>query len=288
MSSAFCPGHITCFFAPAGDPAADVLHRGSLGAGIRISLGAEVEVTERSGNGIHAIMDGSEVSLPVTESVISRMAPGRGFDISITNGLPCGQGFGMSAAGAIAAALAVADIVGADGQTAFEAAHIAEIDGGGGLGDVSALYCLAHQPVRVREGIPPYGEVIGTPVSFDKLTLAVLGPKMNTGITLSDPKVFSAISSAGRRAISDYLQGPCKGSLFSLSDRFSHEAGVESREVAQAIGKLTSCGYRAGMCMLGNSIFTEASPDEFRETVGEFPVFECSSTDSAPGIIRKG
>lgn len=288
MSSAFSPGHITCFFAPAGDTSGDMLRRGSLGAGIRISLGAEVEVTERAGKGIHATMDMAEASLPVTESVISRLAPERGFDITIKNGLPCGQGFGMSAAGAIAVAMAVAGITGADRQTALEAAHMAEIEGGGGLGDVSAICCLAHQPVRVKEGIPPYGEVVGTPVSFRRLTLAVLGPKMNTGITLSDPAVFKAISEAGRKAVSDYMQAPSTGSLFSVSNRFSREAGVESGEVTQAIAELRAHGLRAGMCMLGNSIFTEATPEEFIEIIGEgSPVFECASTDSAPGIIRK-
>ncbi len=210
MVSAFCPGHITCFFAPAGDPSDDILHRGSIGAGIRTSLGTRVEIAERSG-GIRMVMDGQEADLPVTRDVIECMAPGRGLDITIENDLPCGEGFGMSASGAIAVAIALSEMVGSDVQDAFEKAHAAEIRGGGGLGDVSAIQCLAHQPVRVRQGIAPYGETVGTGVRFDNLTLAVLGSKMNTGKVLSDPGTFSVIQDAGRRAVSQYMCGPDYG-----------------------------------------------------------------------------
>ena len=286
MVSAFCPGHITCFFTPAGDLSADLLSRGSLGAGIRTSLGAFADVHERSGT--RTVMDGSETDLPVTSRVLELLAPGRGFDVSVENGLPCGEGFGMSAAGAVAVALAVADICGIGKQEAFEAAHKAEILGGGGLGDVSALYCLGHQPVRVKEGIPPYGEVIPTGVEFKQLTLAVLGPKMHTGSVLSDPVRVSAISNAGRRAVKEYLVKPDLGKLYGLSNRFSVEAGVECAEVSDALSKLHAEGYRAAMCMLGNSIFTDAPETEAESLLGPGAnIFSCSSTDKSAGITHR-
>ncbi len=286
MATAFCPGHITCFFTPAGDPSEDLLRRGSLGAGIRTSLGASVDVSERSG--IRTVMDGCECELPVTSRVLELLAPGRGFDISIENGLPCGEGFGMSAAGAVAVALAVADICGIGRQAAFEAAHKAEILGGGGLGDVSALYCLGHQPVRVREGIPPYGEVVATDVRFDRLTLAVLGPKMHTGNVLGDPARFAAISAAGRRAVSGYLKKPGVERMYSISNRFSAEAGVECGAVSAALERLHADGHRAAMCMLGNSIFTDASPEEAESILGQgASLFSCASTDREAGVTRR-
>ena len=288
MVSAYCPGHITCFFSPAGDPADDILHRGSIGAGIRTSLGTHVDVTERSGSVTHMTMDGQEAELPVTLQVLGSMAPGRGFDITIENDLPCGEGFGMSASGAIAVALALAEITGMDMQSAFEAAHAAEIYGGGGLGDVSAIQCLAHQPVRVRQGIAPYGETVGTGVRFEKLTLAVLGRKMNTGKVLSDPERYALIQNAGRSAVSEYLASPDASLLFSLSNRFSAETGLECEAVKEAISKLHSEGYQAAMCMLGNSIFTDAPADVTESLLGTDAVFSCGSTDAPPGIIRKG
>lgn len=286
MASAFCPGHITCFFTPAGDPSADLLMRGSLGAGIRTSLGASAEVSERSGT--RTVMDGSECELAVTSHVLELLAPGRGFDVSVENGLPCGEGFGMSAAGAVAVALAVADICGTDRQAAFEAAHKAEILGGGGLGDVSALYCLGHQPVRVKEGIPPYGKVISTGVVFSHLTVAVLGPKIHTGSVLGDPVRSAAISDAGSRAVADYLGRPGLDALYALSNRFSAEAGVECAEVSGALAKLHAEGFRAAMCMLGNSIFTDATEEEAESLLGpKARVFACASTDRGAELTRR-
>ena len=287
MVTVFCPGHITCFFSPAGDSSDDVLHRGSIGAGIRTSLGTRVEVTERSGSIVHMIMDGQETDLPVTRLVADSIAPGRGLDITIENDLPCGEGFGMSASGAIAVAFALSEILGKDDQYAFETAHAAEIRGGGGLGDVSAIQCPAHQPVRVRQGIAPYGETVGTGVRFDRLTLAVLGTKMNTGKVLGDPERYSAIRNAGRSAVSEYLESPSTELLFSLSNRFSAETGLECEAVSTAISKLSSAGYHSAMCMLGNSIFTDAPADVTESLLGTDAVFSCRSTDSLPGITRK-
>ncbi|MCQ2085189.1 MAG: pantothenate kinase [archaeon] len=287
MVTAFCPGHITCFFRPAGEPGEPTLSRGSLGAGIRTSLGATVTVTERSDSILRIVMDGQETPASVTESVFKQLAPGRGFDVIIENGLPCGEGFGMSAAGAIAASLCLADILGLSEQRAYEVAHIAEIEGGGGLGDVSAIYCLAHQPVRVRQGLPPAGEVKGFPIEFPKLTLAVLGPKMHTGNVLGTPEKYNAIVAAGGEAVSDYLEGPTEDRLYSLSNSFSRKAGVECRTVSEALDVLHGDGYRAAMCMLGNSIFCDADPGTVRRLLGQsVQVFECSSTDEPAGLIR--
>lgn len=286
MTAAFCPGHITCFFAPAGGTGEDILSKGSLGAGIRITLGADVEVTERSDTKTIVTIDGAVSEAPVTRSVLSQMAPGRGFDVTVMNGLPCGEGFGISAAGAIAAAFCLAEAFERPPKDAFEAAHRAEIYGGGGLGDVSALYCLEHQPVRIKAGLPPRGTVIGTGVSFPHLTLAVLGPKMNTGSVLSDPARRAAIVSAGKDAVEEYLKAPSKEALYRISNRFSAGSGIEHTAVSEAIAALGERGYGAGMCMLGNSIFTDAPSDIVEEVCPGADVFGCASTD-APAFIRK-
>lgn len=288
MVSAFCPGHITCFFRPAGTSSESVLSRGSMGVGIRTSLGTYVEITERSDGKLIVELDGKIEPAAVTESVFRQLVPGRGFDVKVVNELPCGEGFGMSASGAIASALCLCELLGLPEQRAYEVAHIAEIEGGGGLGDVSAIYCLAHQPVRVKQGLPPNGTVIGTEVVFDNLTLVVLGPKMHTGKLLGDPKTHEAIVSAGDHAVSEYLEMPSEELLYSLSNRFSKVAGVECPTVSQALSELHSNGYRAAMCMLGNSVFTNASAEDVKKVLGEqVQVFTCSSTDAPAHIIRK-
>lgn len=287
MVSAFCPGHITCFFQPSGEEQADLLRRGSRGAGIRISLGAKVTLEERSDGRVATVADGAEISAPVTEYVMSQMLPGRGYDVIVSNGVPCGAGFGMSAAGAIAAAMCAADITAEGMPTVYRIAHRADIVGGGGLGDVSALSCLAHQPLRVEPGLPPMGRVVGTGIEFDRLTLAVLGPRINTGEVLGDPEVFASISAAGAEAMNGFRRAVGKRELFAVSNGFSHRAGVESHEVSDAIARLGRNGIMSAMCMLGNSIFADASEDEVREVLGDVDTYSCRSTDEPPRIIQR-
>ena len=104
MTKAFCPGHITCFFHPVRTN--DVLTTGSRGVGIRISRGATVTLEERSDARVEIVMDGVSSEAKVTRKVLELIRPGEGFDVTIENGLPVSQGFGMSAAGAIAVAIA--------------------------------------------------------------------------------------------------------------------------------------------------------------------------------------
>ena len=144
MPSAYCPGHITCIFRPcAGSEETDLLKIGSVGVGIRISLGAEATLEERSDGKTIITVDGEEGDFPVSRAAMARMLPGRGFELTVRNGAPTGQGFGMSAAGAVAAALCAAELKGETMQAAYVSAHIAELIGGGGLGDVSAITCPA-------------------------------------------------------------------------------------------------------------------------------------------------
>lgn len=284
MTVAFCPGHITCFFHPV--KADGILQTGSRGAGIRISSGSEVCVEERSDSKVTVTIDGAISSASVTESVVSHIAPGRGFDITFTNNLPVSQGFGMSASGAISVSLALCKIMGIPESEAFCFAHIGEVEGGGGLGDVSALLCKGYQPVRIKPGIPPYGEIRDTGIKFEKLTLAVLGNKLKTSSVLSDDSVRTKMIEFADRAITDFIKNPSKELLFDYSRKFSRYCGLESPEVEHALNLLSEHG-NAGMCMLGHSIFTDLAQDEVKEILGEdTAVYSCSSTDLMP-FIRK-
>jgi len=156
---AFSPGHVTCFFQPVRDP--DVLRTGSKGAGIKLSLGTNVTVEENI-HGTNVTMDGKPSEAHITRKVLEILAPDRNFDVTIENQLPVSQGLGMSAAGALATALCVSEIIGKDSNAAIKAAHIAEIEGKGGLGDVSGLVGEGYFPFRTAAGLPPDGNVVGT------------------------------------------------------------------------------------------------------------------------------
>ncbi len=80
-----------------------------------------------------------------------------------------------------------------------------------------------------------------------------------------------------------------------MSNRFSSESGLESPAIRKTIETLKSKGYGAGMCMLGNSVFTDA-PEEVLWSIfgrGRVRTFSCSSspreiTISRPRVARRG
>jgi len=280
---AFCPGHVTCFFQPV--PSDDLLSSGSRGAGIRLSKGTFVTVDERTDGKVKIIMDGAPSDAPVTSRAIRTLAPGYGFDVSADNELPVSQGFAMSAAGAIATGLCICQMLGMDEREAFKAAHTAEIECKGGLGDVAALSLHSFVPVRTAAGLPPFGRVIGSGKSMD-LTLAVLGKKMDTSRILSDRKKMQRIADAGSRAVNAYEASPTTENLFAASREFSRSAELETPDVARALDLLGT--DEAGMCMLGNGIFTTLPEDEVKERLRGAAVINCTSSDIPARIIRKG
>ena len=269
---------MSCIFQPIRSY--DVMSTGSRGVGIRLSLGARADVVPRDDGEVLVRMDGEESDAPVTRTVASIMAPGTGFDISIDNDLPVSQGFGMSAAGAIAVGLAIADVTGMPRFEAFSAAHVAEVRGGGGLGDVSAIVGGRDVPIRTVAGLPPHGAVRNAGFTIPRITLAVLGPVMETGDVLADPGRMEAVRDAAADTLDGFIADPTYENLFVASNRFSRETGLESSRMSDVLDGLRSRGFHAGMCMLGNSIYTDAPEEVLWSMLGRGHVrtFRCSSS----------
>ena len=284
MITAFCPGHITCFFQPV--KSYDPMSAGSRGVGIKLSKGAKVSLEERDDKELITIMDGQETDCAITKMAVREIDPERGYDIIIENDLPVGQGFGMSAAGSIAAALCACEITGKDIQEAFNAAHRSEIAGGGGYGDVSGIMGPYNVPVRSIAGLPPFGKVINSGLKIN-VSVAILGGPLNTGDTLANPEVSKRIQEMGSKFVTDFIDEPSMKNLFSFSEKFSSSIGIETPEITDALSKLRAEG-NAGMCMLGHSIYTDLSPAKTRKILGDdIEVIGCQSTNSMPRIIRK-
>lgn len=286
MSRCFCPGHVSCVFQPFSS--LNPLATGSRGFGIRLTLGAHCEVKPREDSEIRIIIDGTESEAPVTRLAAEALCEGMGFDVAIDNDLPVSQGFGMSAAGALSAAVCIASETGHTVAEAVEAAHIAEINGGGGLGDVAAIAAGRDLPVRTVPGIPPYGRVENVRGRMDGICLAVLGSKIITSDVLSDADAVKNIRSAADSAIESFLADRTLDSLYRESNVFSKESGIESREVTEALEILHSYGYRAAMCMLGNSIFTDAPAERTRALLGieKSNVYSCGSCRDDLNVTR--
>ncbi len=285
MISAYCPGHITCFFQPSLSDKPE--KSGSRGAGIKISAGTEVSMEFRDDGNFIATMDGKPADVPVTRRTAEILAPGQGMDVIITNYLPVGQGFGTSASGSIALAMCICEKLNIPKEKGYFAAHVAEVERGGGLGDVDAIMQNGHQPVRVEPGLYPIGKTIDTGIVFSSLSLAVFSGPLNTGSVLKNPQIMESVSSTGKDVVNKYLEDPTEEKLFELSNIFSRSAGLETDQISNAILKLKEKGFHAGMCMLGHSIFTDAPEDILKASVPDAEIYSCSSYGDSAKIIRR-
>jgi pantoate kinase len=284
MISAFCPGHVTCFFQPI--TSLDPLSAGSRGAGIRLSLGTTVKVNPVPGNVMVTKVNDGTGSDDIIRKVVRSIDPSGGYEINVRHDLPVGQGFGMSAADAVAVAICMCQITGRSKTEAYRIAHVADLLGGGGRGDVAGIMANCQQPVRTVAGIPPFGKVEDFRVNVGRVTLAVLGSPLETKDVLSEREKYVDIRNAGSDAMQEYLERPSLESLFKISNRFSAEAGVRSRETDAAIEALEEKGFMAAMCMLGNSIFTNAPVSEARSVIGDVWAVSCNAVPEEAGIIR--
>ena len=283
MTRAFCPGHITCFFSPVVTD--DPITTGSVGAGIRLNKGVLVTIEERTDRTVSVTADGKRTETKLFQDVIGTLAPGRGFDVTVDNQLPVSQGMGMSAAGAVAAGLCASVFSEKNEFDAYKAAHIAELRNKSGMGDVAGILG-GRQPIRVSAGLPPFGRTIDTGLRMN-VTIAVLGPKISTDTVLSNGEVMRKISAAGKECVNSYLNIRTERALYELSSRFSSSVGLETAEIKDALSLLRK-DHGASMCMLGNSIFTNASEKTAIEVLGaDAHVISCSSGAEGPKIIRR-
>jgi len=268
-AKAFCPGHLTGFFQTFIED--DALSSGSRGAGMCLNLGATSVV--RTGDsprpGVEVTVNGKAGEAAVTRAAVRHLLGER--DIRVTVDamleLPLSQGFGMSAAGALSAAIALADILGESRQKAFEAAHTAEILCRCGLGDVPALHA-GGITIRVRPGLPPLGEVRTIDGAPD-VVLCVMGAEIPTRQVLDDRQQRERIDAHGGRCVDSLLEEPTLEKLMSLSARFAVDSGLASDRVAGAIAAVRGSGA-AGMAMLGGAVFAVGETGRIEKILSAF------------------
>ena len=227
-SSAFCPGHVTAFFEPVEH--ADPFRKGSRGAGLSLSLGVKTRVKARLGRKQHVriYLNRQEVPAPTTRLAVERAIGGAAFEAIVQSDvpLPVSQGFGMSAAGALSATLAVNDALdlALSHSRCVAIAHAAEVVSKTGLGDVVPA-SLGAMDIRLQPGAPPHAVVRRLPADGDVL-LAVLGPPMPTRAVLADAAKVKAIGESGRRCVKEFAKAPSLDHLFRLGKQFSVESGL--------------------------------------------------------------
>ncbi|MHB8351769.1 MAG: GHMP family kinase ATP-binding protein [Thermoplasmata archaeon] len=252
---------MTGIFSPVLDPR-DPRARGSIGAGVVLELGAWAEAHFVPGpRRRRQVRELSGAPLPITTEVVRRVAADRPGSISVVirHELPVGQGFGMSAAGALAAGLAVARLLGRPARVAVETAHLAELFGGGGLGGVAAIQGGGLE-VRTRAGIEPFGRVRHRPLS-GPVYLAVTGPSLPSPRLLGDPHLLEKVRRAARAGI-PRLSGTLGPARFmEAAERFGDRLDLPPASVNRKIQRLRSHQVRVARAMFGQSLFALPASD---------------------------
>lgn len=254
--AAFAPAHITGFFEIC-DSSDNPLRKGSRGAGICLDRGVTTRLTVRKGSAIDVRLDRRTSKAPVTRAVVKTLAPRTAVKVDSAFRMPVGQGLGMSGAGALSTALAVAEALDLPREDAVAAAHRAEVEARTGLGDVGPQ-SVGGMTIRLRPGCPPYGQIRSVPVDADvEVVVGIVGPAVSTKKVLSDPSKRRAINRAGRDAVDRLSRSPSLARLIELSREFAEASGLMTRAAAKALKAVDRVG-NGSVSMIGNSIFAHA------------------------------
>jgi pantoate kinase len=271
---------VTGFFE-IHDKAKDVRMRGSTGVGICLSLGVQtdVEVSKAKKLQIEILLNGRDIAAPVTKHVVKRLAGTKPQKIMVESilGLPQGQGFGMSGAGALSTAMALSQAMELKLSTKEITciAHEAEIVCKTGLGDVMPQ-STGGILIRRKEGCFPYGVLENVDVRSGEVVLCVIGEPISTKDIIRDPEHRERINKHGGRCLSELLKEPDIHNLFKQSMRFAKGAKLMTSAVKKALDAASESGY-AGMSMLGNSIFcTGDAKAQARALQAHGDVYICS------------
>ncbi len=286
--AAFAPGHITGIFE-IHDTEAELAKRGSRGAGFSVSEGAltYVEIEPADKMEIEIRVDNELSDAPVTRDAVIRFlklavrdarvplnadAPkGSRAQIRVhvhtQLGLPVSQGFGMSAAGALSATIALAKCLRMGRSDAVLCAHEADVAQRGGLGDVMGASVGGFE-IRLSPGVPPHGHTTSF-LGFGQAVLCVIGGPLETRAVLSDPARRETVNKAGAAGMKRLLEEPSMDNFLDVSSKFARDSGLLTDRLADAIDACRPHG-KASMSMLGNSVFAFGNVPRLVEALEPF------------------
>jgi pantoate kinase len=288
IAKAFAPGHISGFFEPVFH-LEDLIRTGSRGAGFSISLGAlsEVIVEESQVRNIEIFINGKKSPAQVTSLALKYIIGNNSLKVIVKTrlDLPIGQGFGMSAAGALSSCLAICKCLGLSNENALKAAHMAEVKLRTGLGDVISSF-FGGLEIRKNPGLPPWGFIEHIPGNFD-IVLCVIGKKIDTKKVLNNPVLVKKISEYGRFCTKKLLENPSIENFFYQSQIFAKKTGLADKKIIQAIDSVSDRGL-ATMCMLGNSVFAAGKTEEICRVLSVFgKVYVCCIDEYGARILEE-
>ncbi|MDO5823272.1 pantoate kinase [Methanobrevibacter sp.] len=261
--SVFVPGHITGFFDIENHESK--LKNGSCGVGFLINSGVRTTISE-SDNFSYEVNQGNGIIIEEVLNIFN--LDDIDFKIVQDIQLPVGAGFGTSAASALSLALALNEFLNLNysKELCGQIAHMAEVNLGGGLGDVIAQ--TGHGLVlRTMPGAPGIGEI----ESFNEdvyVAFKTFG-SIETSQIITNPEHKKIISDVGLKYLELFKKDPCLDNFLTFSNKFSHETGLVSDEVKNQIEYFNSIDDILGssMAMLGNTVFAFAYDEKVFENL---------------------
>lgn len=255
-NSVFVPGHITGFFTIENHEVS--LKNGSCGAGFLLSKGVRTTVDDADELEINVNQGDSTV----IDEVLGILEIDTNFKITQDIQLPIGAGFGTSAASAFSLTLALNDFLELNYplELCGQIAHMAEVNLGGGLGDVIAQTGKG-MVLRTEPGASGIGKI----ESFEEdvfIGWKTFG-KIDTSSVISDPHKKEVISDVGLKYLEFFEEKSSLRNFLDFSYKFADETKLMSSEVKELVDYLNSCDDILGssMAMLGNTVFAVASDE---------------------------
>ncbi|RLF64678.1 MAG: hypothetical protein DRN30_05190 [Thermoplasmata archaeon] len=286
----YAPGHITGIFS-IYDEYDNPLQRGSRGVGFSIDRGAVVRILGIRSNRVTIKARYNGKPAKTTEIAVKQFLENHDLkyrlEIQIKPSLPVSQGFGISAAGTLAALYGLTKLFRVEEGEALKYTHVAEVRLGTGLGDAVAEWYGGFE-VRVLPGIPPMGlvERIRVPKNT-KVVLAVVDEPIKTKGVIKNPEFKERINRVGDDLLEEFLDSDQSLEEFiSLSYEFAQEVGIMSKRTSLTLRNLWKEGISASQCMIGNSIFTfDESAIEILKEMGIKDIYT-SYIGKGPRIIK--
>ncbi len=287
VSSAYAPAHVSGLFA-VHDEAEDPLEKGSRGAGWSLDQGATATV--RGADETVILLNGEPSAAPVTRQALARLT-GEPLHADIKLDLPLGQGFGMSAAGTLAACLATCHLLELEPESALEATHIAEVENGSGLGDAIGAWNGAGE-LRLKPGCPPKGWAMRIePPPNTRFLFCVLGEPIATSSIIRDEEWRLRTRELGDAAVDRILAvGRTKAWTTLLDEAHDFTMALGLLPPVAAGLKEALAGLEWGQCMLGSTLWATGEEITLRkarpalEAVGE--VLEARVDPNGARIVR--
>jgi pantoate kinase len=238
---AFCPFHITGFFALKPERAGI----SSVGCGIVIADGATTEAFVGDGS---VYINKEPALAPTTKTVIASLSA-KQVDIWTELAGPISCGLGTSGAGALSTALSLNQLWGLNlsFNALCDTAQRAEIVNKTGVGDVIAQ-AVGGVVIRRQNSV----DRIPTPPL--EISYLVFGP-LSTPEILADRGALAAIEKFGSAALNKLIRRPTFDEFMCLSQQFARDTELLSQKARDAVEAVEASGGCASMAMLGDAVY---------------------------------